>query len=103
MIRLSGPRCLAMSVVGILLGWWTNASSVAEMTRYRSLSHDALLTELASQKDGVLSTSIIGGLIVVLAIVLVVDVLTRFFRAMWQRIEPPESRDSAGGTPRAAA
>ena len=103
MIRLSGPRCLAMSVVGALFGWWSNSSSIADMSRYRGMTHDALITELASKNDGVLSTSIMGGLFVVLTIVLMVDVLTRCFRVVWQRIEPTASRDRDSSTPQTAA
>ena len=103
MIRLSGPRCLAISVVGTLFGWWSNASSVGDMARYRTLSHDALIAELASHNDGVLSTSITGGLIVVLGVVVVVDVLARFFGAVWLRIEPPKAAAGEDGAPRAAA
>ena len=29
MIRLSGPRCLAMSAVGALFGWWANLDSAS--------------------------------------------------------------------------
>lgn len=99
MIRLSGPRCLAMSVAGTLFGWWFNATSVADMARYRSLTHEELLTELASTNDGVLSTSIMGGLFLVVIVVLIVDVLTRFFRAIWQRIEPPPQSVGESSTP----
>jgi hypothetical protein len=45
MIRLSGPRCLTMSVVGALFGWWVALDSLSTMTHYRSLSHDALISE----------------------------------------------------------
>ena len=103
MIRLSGPRCMAMTVAGVLLGWWSNTSSVTGMAHYRNLSHEELLTELASTNDGALSTSIMGGLFVVIGIVLLVDVLTRFFRALWHRIEPPGAHSADSGTPKAAA
>jgi hypothetical protein len=88
MIRLSGPRCLAMSVVGALFGWWASLDSVSTLTRYRGLSHEALLAELAEKNGGQLSTSIMGGLFVVVAIVVTVDVLTRFFKVLWNRIDP---------------
>jgi hypothetical protein len=94
MIRLSGARCLAMSVVGALFGWWATIDDLSTMTHYRALSHPALLTELAQKNDGQVSTSIMGGLIVVISVVLLVDVLTRFFDAVWRRIEPPTSQDS---------
>jgi hypothetical protein len=88
MIRLSGPRCLAMSVVGALFGWWASLDSISTLAHYRALSHDALLSELTEKNNGELSTSIMGGLLVVVAIVIAVDVLTRFFKAVWNRIEP---------------
>jgi len=74
MIRLSGARCLAMSLVGALFGWWASVDDLSTMTHYRALSHDALLTELARKNDGQVSTSIMAGLFVVLAVrVLVVS------------------------------
>jgi hypothetical protein len=103
MIQLSGPRCVAMSTAGILFGWWFNTTSVADMARYRSLTHEELLTELASTNDGVLSTSIMGGLFLVAIVVLTVDVLTRFFQAIWDRIEPPTEPAHDTSTPKAAA
>src|SRR4051812_4686271 len=93
MVELTGPRCLAMSVVGVLLGWLINIDSSSTMTHYRSLSHDALLSELAKQNDGQLGTSIVGALFVVAALVIAVDLLTRFFEALWRRIEPPRPAD----------
>jgi hypothetical protein len=101
MIELSGPRCLAMSVVGVVLGWLTSLDSLSTMTHYRALSHDALLSELAEKNDGQLSTNIMGALFIVVALVIAVDVLTRFFEALWRRIEPPrpagpESTPDAG-------
>lgn len=89
MIELSGARCLAMSVVGVFLGWLISLDSSSTMDHYRALSHDALLTELAKQNDGQLSTNVMGGLFVVAALVIAVDLLTRLFEALWRRIEPP--------------
>ena len=42
MIRLSGARCLAMSLVGALLGWWASVNDLSTMSHYRALSHDVL-------------------------------------------------------------
>lgn len=103
MIRLSGARCLAMSVAGILFGLWSNSTSIADMTLYRGLTHEALLNELASRNDSALSTSIMGGLFVVIGVVLIVDILHRFFRALWRRIEPPASQVGGTRPPEAAA
>jgi hypothetical protein len=89
MVELTGPRCLAMSVVGVVLGWLINLDTSSTMNHYRALSHDALLSELAKQNDGQLSTNIMGALFVVAAMVIAVDLLTRFFEALWRRIEPP--------------
>jgi hypothetical protein len=94
MIRLSGARCLAMSVVGTLVGWWVSVDDLSTITHYRGLSHAALLTELAQKNDGRVTTSIMGGLIVVISVVVLVDVLTRFFDAVWRRIEPPTAQGS---------
>jgi hypothetical protein len=102
MIRLSGARCLAMSLVGALLGWWASVDDLSTMTHYRALSHDALMTELAQTNDGQVSTSIMGGLFLVIAIVLLVDVLSRFFDAAWLRIDLPRG-EGPNSTPPAAA
>jgi hypothetical protein len=88
MIRLSGPRCLAMSVVGALLGWWISLNDIDTMTHYRGLTHEALIRELAQRNDGSVANSITGGLVLVVGVVVAVDVLTRFFEAVWRRIEP---------------
>jgi hypothetical protein len=89
MTSLSRARCLAISLVGALFGWWASVDDLATMAHYRTLSHDALIAELAQQNDGQVSTGIMGGLFVVLAVVLFVDALTRFFEAVWRRIELP--------------
>lgn len=102
MIQLSGPRCLAMSVVGTLFGWWMSVDDVAIMAHYRSLSHDALLLELAKKNDGSLSTSIMGSLFVIAGIVIAVDVLTRFFEVLWKRLERSDASGSHD-TPASAA
>ena len=102
MIRLSGARCLAMSLVGALFGWWVSVDDLSTMTHYRALSHDALIAELAQKNDGRISTSIMGGLFVVVAIVLMVDVLTRFFDAVWLRIETPRGEGPDSTRPPAA-
>jgi hypothetical protein len=102
MIRLAGPRCMAMSVVGALFGRWITLDSLSTMAHYRSLSHDALISKLAEKNDGQLTTSIIGGLFLVAAIVIAVDVLTRFFKAVWHRIQPPRAARPSS-TPDSAA
>lgn len=78
-----------MSLVGALLGWWASVAHPSTMTHYRALSHDALMTELAQTNDGQVSTSSMSGLFLVIAIVLLVDVLSRYFDAVWLRIELP--------------
>lgn len=78
-----------MSAVGVLLGWFSGLDSTSTMAHYRGLSHDALLAELAEKNDGQLGTNIMGALFVVIAIVIAVNLLTRFFEAIWRRIEPP--------------
>jgi branched-subunit amino acid permease len=98
MVELTGPRCLAMSVVGVVLGWLINLDSSSTMSHYRALSHDALLSELAKQNEGQLSTNIMGALFVVAALVIAVDLLTRVFEALWRRIEPPRPA-GPGSTP----
>jgi hypothetical protein len=102
MIRLSGARCLAMSLVGALFGWWVSVDDLSTMAHYRALTHDALILELAQNNDGRVSTSIMGGLFMVAAIVLLVDVLRRFFDAVWLRIEMPRGQASNSTPPPAA-
>ena len=102
MIRLSGPRCLAMSVVGVFAGWGASIDGVSSMKHFRALSHEALLSELAKNHEVSLSTSILGGLLAVAAVVIIVDILTRFFTAIWNRIEP-SSPPRGNSTPEPAA
>jgi hypothetical protein len=88
MIHLSGARCLAMSVVGGLFGWSIGSDSAATMAHYQALSHEALIAELAEKNFDSPSAGIAVGVFMVAATVIVVDVLTRFFDAVWKRIEP---------------
>ena len=60
MIRLSGVRCLAISMVGALMGWWSSVNDGTTMTHYRGLSHEALLQELAQHNDGRLAPALTG-------------------------------------------
>ena len=94
MTSLSGARCLAMSLVGTFFGWWASVNDRATMAHYRALSPDALMTELTQRNGGQVSTNIMGGLFVVLTVVLLVAVLTRFFEAVWRRIELPRGANS---------
>ncbi|HVH66446.1 MAG TPA: hypothetical protein VM716_01115 [Gemmatimonadales bacterium] len=86
MIHLSGARSLAMSVVALALGWLINGSDASTLAHYKSLSHDALLSELASKYDGHLATNVIGALFLVFVLVLAVDLLTGLFERVWARL-----------------
>jgi hypothetical protein len=94
-LHLSGARALAISVVGIALGWFISASEASTLAHYQSLSHDALLKELTSKYETDLATSIIGALFLVLVVVLAVDLLTKLFDRIWARLGGPA--DAAKG------
>jgi hypothetical protein len=86
MLHLSGARALAISVVGIALGWFISASEATTLAHYQSLSHDALLKELAAKYSGNVATSILGALFLSLVIVLAADLLTKLFDRIWARL-----------------
>jgi hypothetical protein len=88
MIHITGARALAMSVVAVPFGWWIATNSAASMARYRTLSHEALLTELASESSTSIPEGIAGALFAVVAVTIAVDVVTHFFSVIWKRIGP---------------
>jgi len=72
-----------MGVVSVTLGWLINRGDVSTLAHYKGLSHDALMTELASKYDGNLTTNIMGAVFLVLVVVVAVDLLTRLFERLW--------------------
>ena len=91
MINLSGARCLAISLAGAVLGWWIALGEPSKLAHYKSLSHDALLAELTRSHSGNIAPDLIAGVFFVGGAVIAVDVLTRFFDAVWARISPGRS------------
>jgi hypothetical protein len=89
MIHLSGARSLAISAVALAFGWVMNGNEASTLAHYQSLSHDALLAELASKYDSHLSTNLIGALVLVFVVVLAVDLLTALFDRVWARLGGP--------------
>lgn len=95
-IRLSGPRLLAINALGSLFGYWTHLEQAPAVEKYRAMTHEALLEELASQNSGEMGYTIVAGIFLVGAVVVVTDLLTRFFTAAWQRIEPRSGGQPSG-------
>ena len=91
MLSLSGGRSLAISVMGLALGWWGTMDDATILAHYQSLSYDALIKELATKYDGRLTPNLAGGVFVVLVIVIAVDLLTKLFDRAWLRLggSPP--------------
>jgi len=98
-IRLDGPRLLAISVLGALMGWISFSSQRDDVVRYKAMSHDSLIAALAQDGPSDLGTSVTGGLLMVLVLVLATDQLARFFMAVWRRIEPDPRDESAPRRP----
>ena len=86
-----------MSTLATGFGWWIHVDDIATMAHYRSLSHDALLKELASNNDASLMAGIAGAVFVVAGITIVVDVLTHFYSAIWAKIGTPPSKAPSAG------
>ena len=101
MLRLSGARSLAMSIVSLGLGWWISLEDVSTLTHYKALSHDALMSELASKYDGRLSTNIAGGVFLVLVVVIGVDLLTVLFERLRARFGGSHGVAGGGSGPAA--
>ena len=74
-----------MSVVTLAMAWFISVGDASKLAHYRSLSHDALISQLASENDGKLTTDIPGAVFLVLVVVIGVDVLTRLFESLWAR------------------
>lgn len=95
-MHLSGARSLAMSVVALALGWVFSLRDASTLAHYKALSHDALISELASEYDSSLTTNIAGAVFFVLVIVIAVDLLTRLFERLWTRLGAPPAATSGG-------
>ena len=92
-VNISGARALAMSAVALPLGWLISLDGASTMEHYRSLTHEALLQDLATNAESGVSAGIAGAVVFVVGVTIAVDVLTYFFAAIWSRIGPV--RDSA--------
>lgn len=98
MIHLSGARSLAISVVALALGWLISGSEASTLAHYKSLSHDALLSELTSKYESHLATNLIGALFLVFVVVLAVDLLTVLFDRVWARLSGSPATTAGGKT-----
>jgi hypothetical protein len=99
LIRLSGPRLLAILVLSALLAWWMSGNDATELAQLRALSHDALMIRLAQKYDGNYSTNAMGALFVVLITYGGVEMLTRLFERVavqlgWRRPAGGDAGDS---------
>ena len=99
LIRLSGPRLLAIFVFSALLGWWLSGNDATELAQLRALSHDALLIKLAQKYDGNYATNAMGALFVVLITYGGVEVLTRLFERVAVHFGWRGRAGEAGGSP----
>ena len=98
MISISGARALAMTTLAVPMGWWLAADSETTIAHYRSLTHDELLKELASNNETSVAVGIAATLFIVLAITVAMDLLTRFYSAIWARIGGPETPGPFSGS-----
>ena len=97
-MHISGARSLAMSVVALALGWVFSLRDASTLAHYKALSHDALMSELASEYDSSLSSNIVGAVSLVLVGVIAVDLLTQIFERVWARLRGPAA-PASGGSP----
>jgi hypothetical protein len=88
MLQINGARVSAIVTTGIVAGWFIAADNAAKVVRYRTLTPDALLNEVVNKNSGGLPGSIIGAVVLIAVAVILVDLLTRLFEAVWGRLQP---------------
>lgn len=91
MKRHTVARLIAIILLGYALAFWLVSIDKGDMARYRSMSHEALLADLAKKNDGNFDTSFGIGLLLIGMVVLAVDALTVIVEMVINRISPVES------------
>ena len=88
MIRLNGSRLLAIAVVAMGLGWWTNGRLASHAAHFETLSCNDLM---AAMKEAPLHPVALAvpGILFVVVVVVVVDLLSSLFDRMSGHLRRP--------------
>jgi hypothetical protein len=87
--RRTVARLIAILLVGYGVAFVILSGETSDMARYRMLSRDALLDDLASNKNGGFDNDFFFGLVIVGVITLVVDGIAFIVMLVMNRISPP--------------
>lgn len=89
MKRRTVARLIAILLLGYGFAFLIVSGETSDMARYRTLSREALLNDLASNKNGDFDTEFFVGLAIVGSIVFLVDGIAFIVMMMMNRISPP--------------
>lgn len=89
MKRRTVARLIAIVLLGYGFAFLIVSGERSDMARYRTLSRDALLNDLASNKNGDFDNDFFIGLLIVGAIAFLVDGIAYIVMLVMNRISPP--------------
>lgn len=89
MKRRTVARLIAILLLGYGFAFLIVSGDRSDMARYRTLSRDALLSDLASSKNGDFDYDFFVGLMIVGGIAFLVDAIAFIVMLMMNRISPP--------------
>jgi hypothetical protein len=87
--RSTVARLIAILLLGYGLAFLIVSGETSDMARYRTLSRDALLNDLASNKNGDFDNDFFVALMIVGAIAFLVDGIAFIVVLVMNRISPP--------------
>jgi len=90
MNRRTVARVLAVILLSYGFAFLVGSSYKSDMVRYRSLSHKALLADLAKSHDGDFNSSLGESLLVIGLVVALTEVITATLVFVIDRIAPPQ-------------
>jgi hypothetical protein len=77
-------------LLGYAVAFWLVSSEKNDIAHYRTLSHDALLAELAKKSEANFDTDFAVSLVLLGGVVLCVDAVAVLVELVINRISPPE-------------
>jgi hypothetical protein len=87
--RRTAARLIAILLLGYGLAFLIVSGETSDMARYRTLSREALLNDLASNKNGDFDNAFFVGLMLVGAITILVDGIAFVVMLVMNRVSPP--------------
>ena len=90
MTRRTIARLIAILLLGYALTFWIVSIDRSDMAHYRSLSHDALLADLAKDHKGNFDVDFGVSVLLLGSVVLLVDAVAVLVEMIINRISPAE-------------